>query len=144
MDGIEVTPIKIINTKGGDVLHGIKKSDKTYHGFGETYFSKVNYKSVKGWKKHTKMVSNLVVPIGEVKFIFYDDRLNSKTKGSFYEIIVSQQNYVRLTIQPGLWMAFIGLDKDLNMVANISSIEHDPEEGLVKSIDYNKIPYDFT
>ena len=38
---------KIINQSNGDVMHAIKKNSKGYIDFGEAYFSKVKYNSVK-------------------------------------------------------------------------------------------------
>ena len=38
LSDIELTPLKRVETVGGDVLHGIKSSDKSYAGFGEAYF----------------------------------------------------------------------------------------------------------
>ena len=43
-------------------MHGIKKNDTGYVGFGEVYFSYINPKAVKAWKKHNRMTLNLVVP----------------------------------------------------------------------------------
>ena len=40
------------------------------------YFSKIEYKAIKGWKQHKKMILNLIVPIEKVRFILYDDRKN--------------------------------------------------------------------
>ena len=36
--------LKIIKNDKGDILHGLKSSDSNYKGFGEAYFSKINYK----------------------------------------------------------------------------------------------------
>ena len=72
IDGVILSPQKIINTVGGNVLHVIKNQDKTFSGFGEAYFSLVNNGVVKGWKRHTKMIMNLVVPIGEIQFVYVD------------------------------------------------------------------------
>ena len=35
IDGVILSPQKIINTVGGNVLHVIKNQDKTFSGFGE-------------------------------------------------------------------------------------------------------------
>src|SRR5678810_957829 len=86
IEGLELTPLTIINTPLGSVLHGIKEGDNGYVSFGEAYFSTVNKSSVKGWKCHTKMWLNIIVPVGLIRFVFYDDMSESTTKGSLYEI----------------------------------------------------------
>lgn len=141
MDGIEITPLKIIEGADGNVMHAIKNSDAQYTQFGEAYFSTVKYQKIKGWKKHSQMVSNLIVPHGEIQFVFYDDRTDSITKGAYFTINLSQHNYQRLTVQPGLWMAFKGLDKEQNMVLNFANICHDPNESANDPVETSNIPY---
>lgn len=135
MDKVILTSLKQIYTPKGDILHGMKKSDIGFDGFGEAYFSKVNKGQIKGWKKHTKMTLNIVVISGEIEFVIYDDSTN-KLKN----LKLSLKNYQRLTIKPGLWMAFRGLD-DNCILLNIASIEHLPEEA--ESISIEKINYDW-
>lgn len=135
MDGVVLTPLKQIHNPKGDILHAMKKSDDGFDGFGEAYFSTINKNDVKGWKKHTKMTLNLVVPVGEVEFIVYDE--NTK---EFFSIILSQNNYQRLTVKPNLWMAFRGIGEN-NMLLNLASLEHDPHEAV--TTDIGKIIYEW-
>lgn len=141
--GIELTPLKIIEGEKGNVMHALKCTDVSFESFGESYFSTVVYRDVKGWKKHKRMVSNLIVPVGAVKFVFYDDRKDSSTFDSFCDVVLSVSNYQRLTVQPGIWMAFQGVSEDLNLLMNISSIPHDPLESVVSPISSNIIQYNF-
>lgn len=141
IEDLILTPLKQINHPKGDIYHGIKKSDDGFFGFGEAYFSTISKDEIKGWKKHIKMVLNLVVPVGEIEFVIYDDRKNSSTFNQFFSIKLSQKNYNRLTIPVGVWMAFRGISSETNMLLNIASIEHDPTEALVKEL--NEINYDW-
>ena len=133
MDGIILTSLKKIYHPKGEILKAITKSDSVFSEFGEAYFSVINQGDIKGWKKHTKMISNLIVVIGEIEFVFH----NEITK-EFFNIKISQNNYKRLTIKPGLLMAFRGI-KENNILFNLSNIEHDPNETI--NIDLNEIDY---
>lgn len=135
MDKVILTTLKQIYTPKGDVFHGMKKSDIGYDGFGEAYFSTVNKDQIKGWKKHTKMTLNIIVMSGEIEFVIYDDSINK-----FKNLKLSLKNYQRLTVKPGLWMAFRGLE-DNSMLLNIASIEHNPEEA--ENVSIEKINYDW-
>ena len=73
MDGVNLTPLKQIHNPKGDIFHAMKKSDVGFNGFGEAYFSTINQDDIKGWKKHTQMTINLVVPFGEIEFVVYDE-----------------------------------------------------------------------
>jgi len=128
LDGVILTPLKQIFNPKGDIFHAMKKTDSGYDGFGEAYFSTINQGTIKGWKKHTKMTLNLIVPVGKIEFVIYDEN-----KKEFYTVILSQNNYQRLTIMPNLWMAFRGIDEN-NILLNLASIEHDRTESLNKEI----------
>jgi len=132
MDGVTLTPLKQITHPKGDIFHAMKASDDGFSGFGEAYFSTVNQGEVKGWKKHTEMTLNLVVVTGEIKFVVYDDN-------SFYSVKLSKNNYQRLTVEPGLWLAFKGVSAE-NMLLNLASIEHNTNESEnvdMYGFDYN-------
>ena len=129
MDGVILTPLKQIKSPKGDIFHAMKRSDAGYDGFEEAYFSTINKEDIKGWKKHTKMTLNIIVPVGEIEFIIYDE-----DKREFESIKLSQKNYQRLTLKPNLWMAFRGIGS-YNMLLNLASIGHDPEESHNKSIE---------
>tara|TARA_B100000767_G_C19704081_1_gene509693 strand:+ start:911 stop:1354 length:444 start_codon:yes stop_codon:yes gene_type:complete len=129
INGVITTPLSIINTKGGDVFHAMKTSDQGYSGFGEAYFSTIEPKAIKGWKRHTEMVLNLVVPIGSVRFILYDDRENQDNLNQFQEVILSiADGYARLTVPPMIWVGFQGLSRQASLVLNIANMEHSSEE----------------
>lgn len=133
--GVVLTPLKQISNPKGDIYHALKSSEQSFSTFGEAYFSTVLFDDIKGWKKHTKMIMNLIVPIGAIRFVLFDDRLGSSTHNQFFEVILSQNNYCRLTVPPGVWMAFQGQKDDLNLLLNIASIEHDPEEVINASLE---------
>jgi len=128
IEGVELTPLTIIPGEFGNVLHAIKRTEDSFHGFGEAYFSTANKGAIKAWKRHHKMTLNLVIPCGEIKFALYDDRPGSPTYGEINEFTLSLQNYQRLTVSPMIWLGFKGLGDGLNMLMNVSNIPHDPDE----------------
>jgi dTDP-4-dehydrorhamnose 3,5-epimerase len=135
INGVLLTQLKIIDTPGGDVLHGMKLDDPGYSGFGEAYLSTVEKGVVKGWKRHRQMTLNLVVPVGSIRFVIYDNRGGSPTCEKFQEVTLSKCNYKRLTIPPMVWIAFQGVGDVENMLLNIASIRHEPNEADRKSLE---------
>lgn len=129
-----ITNQKIINVSEGNVLHAVKSSDVGYLGFGEAYFSIINNGAIKAWKRHRKMTLNLIVPLGKVRFVLYDNRNSLNTQ--FQEVIISKKNYCRLTIPPMIWVGFQGLYENESLILNIADIEHDANEVDKKSIDH--------
>ena len=135
INGVMINSLSTIKHNDGNIRHIIKKGDIGYIDFGEAYFSNINKNSVKAWKKHKQMTSNLVVPSGYVRFVMYDDRLDSSTKGIFDEVILSEENYNRLTIPPDIWFGFQSIKPITSTILNIASIRHNPDEIVRKGIE---------
>ena len=87
------------------------------------------------------MTLNLIVPLGEVTFIIYDNRQDSKSRGNFLRVDLSPFNYRRLTVPPELWMAFKGKNNNTNLILNIADMEHDPDE--IERLDLDQFDYDW-
>ena len=136
VENIIITPLRRIPTEGGDVLHGCKKSDEGFVGFGEVYFSMIAKHKVKAWKRHINMTLNLVAPIGQIGFVFVDVR------GIRRVVCIGESNYVRITVPPGIWFGFIGLSQKHSVLMNLADIEHDPQE--IERLDWKEIAFDWS
>lgn len=135
MDGVFFHLQKRIEHPNGDIFHGLKCSETSFKGFGEVYFSQVHQNRIKAWKKHKRMTLNLIVPIGQVLFVFYDDRVGSKNRKSSFSYVIGEENYGRLTVAPGIWFGFMGLGEGINLILNLADLEHDPLEVERKAIE---------
>ncbi len=130
LDEILITPLSRISVKGGDVFHALKSHDIGYQGFGEAYFSSINFGTIKAWKRHKKMIMNLIVPVGNVRFVFTD------LSGNFMSHEIGEHHYARITVPPNIWFGFKGLDSKVSsLVLNVSSIPHDPDEVERNDVD---------
>jgi dTDP-4-dehydrorhamnose 3,5-epimerase len=134
---IKITNLDRIAVRGGagDVLHCMKKTDPGFIEFGEAYFSLIEYKAIKAWKKHLKMTLNLVVPVGQTKFVFFDKEGNTR------EEFIGSDRYLRLTVPPGIWFGFQGMSKSTSLILNIASMEHDPLEVERKDLEEINYPW---
>ena len=131
-----LTPLRRIAHALGDIQHALKATDAGFAGFGEAYFTRVLPGAVKGWKRHSRMQLNLVVPCGAVRFYVRDDsgRRFSFLLGDEPGAVPGTQ-YGRLTVPPGWWVAFEGVGTQLNQVLNLASIAHDPQEAVNVALD---------
>ena len=120
-------------TDNGEVLQALKSEESGYQGFGEVYFSWINRGSIKAWKMHSKMILNLIVPIGQVKFVFFIE--NGNDDREFRVIEIGENNYQRLTVPAGIWFGFKGFGKTNSLVCNISNILHSESEVSRKHVD---------
>ena len=141
--GVLITPLREIDTPGGNVFHAIKATDAGYRGFGEAYFSTLQPGKIKPWKRHNRMTLNLVVHIGMIRFVLYDERSDSPSNKAFAEIVLGNPgHYARLTVPPGIWMAFQGVAEQTSWLLNVADLQHDPDEADRLSLD--EIPYDWS
>ena len=141
IDGVVITPLKQILDERGKIMHMMSSKSKVFKQFGEIYFSCIYPDVIKGWHIHKKMILNYAVPHGNIKFVLYDDRDKSSTKGEVQEIFLGPDNYCLVTVPPMIWNGFKGIGNEMAIVANCSSISHDPDE--IERLDPfdSKIPY---
>lgn len=133
--GAVVTPLRRITNPKGDVYHGLKSGEASFKGFGEAYFSTVLFGITKGWKQHRVMTLNLVVPAGTIEFHMRSD------DGRFADSVrLGDERYARLTVPPGVWIAFSGIGEGLNLLLNVASIPHDPDEAVNVPLEQFSIP----
>lgn len=136
-----VTALKTFDKGNGLVMHGMKASESTYAGFGEAYFSTIDFNQFSGWKLHRKMMLNIVVPKGQIRFAV----LESGRCSSLHQIeplmntVIGEKNFARITIPPGFWVAFKGVGLGTNILLNIANIEHNPNEATTQTNDYFKV-----
>lgn len=129
IDGVIVTPLRIIRDIRGEVRHGMRATDPHFAGFGEAYFSVVTPGMRKGWKRHRRMTMNLIPVAGTTRFEIHDDRPDSPTSGMTATIELSPEGpYACLTVPPMTWLAFEAVSDEPAIILNVADIVHDPEE----------------
>lgn len=128
IDGVIVTPLKQILDERGKIMHMMRGDSAGFQGFGEIYFSCVHPGAIKGWHIHKEMVLNYAVPHGNIKFVLYDDRATSSTRGELQEIFMGPDNYCLVTVPPMVWNGFKGIGQEMAIVANCTSIPHRADE----------------
>ena len=143
IEGVKVTSLKQIFDERGKIMHMIRADSDVFTQFGEIYFSCINTGAIKAWHLHKQMTLNYAAIHGEIKFVLYDDRPNSKTKGCIDEYFLSPENYCLITVPPMVWNGFKGIGTKDSIVANCATIPHDPLEIERKSAFDTSIPYDW-
>ena len=141
ISGVNIIEKKQITDDRGKIKHMLRNDDKNFTKFGEIYFSSVNPNKIKAWHLHKSMTLNYVAVSGSIKLVLFDDRKDSRTKGTLDEIILSDVNYFLVSIPPLIWNGFCSANKDSAILANCSDIPHDKEEIIRIPFNDKKIPY---
>ena len=141
IDGVILTPLRQFFDERGKVMHMLRSDSPVFRQFGEIYFSSIYPGVVKAWHMHQNMTLNYAVIHGEIKFVLYDDREGSKTRGVLQEIYLSPENYYLATVPPMVWNGFKGVGTQEAIVANCTTLPHNANEISRLPPDDPSIPY---
>lgn len=144
IDGVQIIPLRQTVDERGKVMHMLRADAPHFRGFGEIYFSVVNAGAIKAWHIHKTMTLNYAVPVGQIKFVLFDDRAASATRGKIQEIFLGPDCYNLVIVPPLVWNGFKGLGTGPALVANCATIPHDPAEIDRKDPFDPAIPYDWS
>ena len=143
IEDVIITPLQQFIDERGKLMHMLKVGDPAFQQFGEIYFSCVYPGAIKGWHLHKEMTLNYAVPHGYIKFVLYDERPMSSTRGEIQEIFMGPDQYVLVTVPPGVWNGFKGIGVETAIVANCATIPHSPDEIDGRDPFDPSIPYDW-
>jgi dTDP-4-dehydrorhamnose 3,5-epimerase len=141
IDGVILTPLRQIFDERGKVMHMLREDSPVFSRFGEIYFSCTHPGVVKAWHLHKEMTLNYAVIHGEIKFVLFDDRPDSTTRGEIQEFFISPENYMLVTVPPMVWNGFKSIGSTASIVANCSTLPHSADELERRSPSDSSIPY---
>ncbi len=141
IEGVVITPLRQIFDERGKVMQMLREDSPVFKQFGEIYFSCTYPGAIKAWHLHRRMTLNYAVVFGELKCVLYDDRPGSSTRGAVEEYFLSPENYCLVTVPPLVWNGFKGLGSKMSIVANCSTLPHEPNEILRRPASDKEIPY---
>jgi dTDP-4-dehydrorhamnose 3,5-epimerase len=140
--GIGIVPLRIIADERGAVLHMLRRDADDFTQFGECYFSEVLPGAIKAWKKHHKQTQNFAVPVGRIRLVVFDDRDGSDTRGKLAAVELGRPDqYLRVTIPPGLWYGFTCISDGTALLANCADHPHDKAESELLDVNSDYISY---
>jgi len=144
IEGVTITPLQQIVDDRGAVLHMLRNDSEDFTGFGECYFSEIFTGAVKAWKLHEKQTQLLSVPVGKVRFVLYDDRAGSPSKGEAEIVELGRpDDYSRIRIPPGIWYGFTCISDTNALIVNCADLPFDQSERRSRPPKDPEIPYEW-
>ena len=80
IEGIKITPLKIIKDHRGSVMHMLRNDNEVFEKFGEIYFSTIFENKIKAWHLHKEATLNYACVLERLN-LFY---LMKKNKQNFW------------------------------------------------------------
>ncbi len=143
IEGIKISPLKIISDNRGSVMHMLRNDSKVFEKFGEIYFSTIFKEKIKAWHLHKEATLNYACVYGKVKLALFDERKTSKTFGTYQELILSPDNYFLITIPPNIWNGFKGISEGHSIIANCLNLPHNEKEMVRCDIKDKRFDYEW-
>jgi dTDP-4-dehydrorhamnose 3,5-epimerase len=143
IDGVKITPLRQIPDERGKIMHMLRCNDPHFEKFGEIYFSFAYPGVIKGWHEHTRQTQNYAIIQGMIKLILYDNRKDSKTYRELMEIFTGEENYQLITIPTGVINGYKTIGVKTAIVANCSTLPHEPNEMVRYDPLGNDVPYNW-
>lgn len=146
ISGVEMETLAILPTDGGPVLKMLFPASviqpQPPGTYGEIYFSVVEPKKIKAWKRHMRQTQFFAVPCGMIKIALFDGRPDSPTNSMLFTTFLGLPDHYRLLrIPPGIWYGFANEGNSQAIICNCADLPHDPQEGEKLPFDTEKIPY---
>ncbi len=143
IDGVVVKSLKKIPDERGTIMHMLRADDSLFREFGEVYFKRAIPGAINGWHIHRVMTVNYAVPIGMIKLVMFDMREGSQTRGILTEDFIGEDNYVLVSIPPGVANGYKAYETKDALVVNCATHVHTPDEMIRIDPFSPDIPYDW-
>ena len=144
IEGVTTVALRELADEHGAVLHMLRSDAPDFTQFGECYFSEVLPGAIKAWKVHREQTQNFAVPVGRIRLVIYDDRVDTGTRGNIQiQELGRPDAYSRVQIPPGLWYGFACIGSTPALLVNCADLPHDLAESERKSAFDPSIPYDW-
>jgi dTDP-4-dehydrorhamnose 3,5-epimerase len=100
---------------------------------------------IKGWILHETYDDRLFLAAGTVKWVLYDDRPESPTRGLVSELYFDQHHRSLLRIPRGVWHAVQNVGREDSRMVNFPTAPYDYEnpDKTRLPLDTESIPYSF-
>lgn len=145
ISGVEVKQLKFIPDERGMLMEILRADDPLFEDFGQVYLSTVYPGVVKGWHCHHVQTDFICVVKGMLKFVLYDDRPGSSTRGEVLELFAGEQNPVLIKVPPYVWHGMKGVGAEpaymLNCPTRVYNYQQ-PDE-YRRSPEDPAVPYDW-
>jgi dTDP-4-dehydrorhamnose 3,5-epimerase len=141
IEGVLVVPLRKIPDERGTIMHMLRCDAPHFEKFGEIYFATAYPGVIKAWHLHSRQTQNYVVVSGMAKIVLYDGRPASASHGALQEIFIGEDNYVLVTIPPGIYSGWKCIGTKPALLANCATEPHDPTEMTRLDPFSPEIPY---
>jgi len=146
IEGVKTRKLKVIPDERGYLMEILRSDDEMFRKFGQVYVTVAYPGVVKAWHYHKEQVDTFTILSGMGKFVLFDRRRKSPTKGEINEFYVGDKNPMLIQIPIGVCHGFKAIGTEpaiaLNLPDQVYNYEA-PDEMRIDPYD-ESIPYDWS
>lgn len=145
IEGVRTKKLICHPDERGRLWEILRADDDIFDRFGQVYVTTAHPGVVKAWHAHKIQTDFFTVLAGMAKFVLYDMRDGSPTKGELAEFILGRDNLQLVTIPPGVYHGFkcLGTEEVLALNCPTEPYRHDDPDEQRLPADTDLIPYDW-
>lgn len=142
IDGLQSRALDVRSDPRGDLFKLLTRDSPEFRGFSEAYVSKVAPHSIKAWRLHKEVTSNLVLICGEALMVCKKIKGEGEMTQETEQFELDDRNPTLITVPPGVWYGFKAGSTGGVFVNLIDSL-HDDEEVLRQSSNSALLGFDW-
>jgi dTDP-4-dehydrorhamnose 3,5-epimerase len=145
IQGVHFKKLQPIPDERGMVMEILRSDEGLFSRFGQVYLSTIYPGVIKGWHFHKVQTDCIAIVKGMVKFVLYDDRPGSATRGELVELFIGEQNPMLVVVPPGVVHGMKGVGPEPAYMINCPTEPYNakqPDE-FRRPPDDPSIPYDW-
>jgi dTDP-4-dehydrorhamnose 3,5-epimerase len=124
----------------------LRSDDEIFQRFGQVYITTAYPGIVKAWHAHRKQTDFFTVICGMAKYVLYDMREDSPTRGELDVYYLGRDHLRLITIPPGVYHGFkcVGDQEVIALNCPTEAYNHDDPDELRLPPDSGEIPYNWS
>lgn len=145
IEGVRTKKLRVIPDERGYLMEILRSDDDIFTSFGQAYITVAYPGVVKAWHYHKEQTDSFTIVSGMAKFVLYDARQKSSTKGEVNEFFIGDRRPILVQIPKGVYHGFKAIGSQPAIALNIPDRVYDyksPDEMRADPHD-STIPYDW-
>ncbi len=146
IEGVRTKELVCRPDERGRLWEILRADDDIFQQFGQVYVTTAYPGIVKAWHAHEHQTDFFTVLSGMAKFVLYDMRADSATRGQVQEFFLGRDHLKLITIPPGVYHGFkcVGDREVVALNCPTRPYDHDRPDELRLPPDSDEIPYDWS
>lgn len=145
IEGVKTKKLRVIPDERGRLMEILRSDDEMFSRFGQVYMTTTYPQVVKAWHYHKEQDDNIVVAVGMLKLVLFDDRKGSPTRGQVNEFFIGEHNPMLVHVPADVYHGWKCISQTEALVINTTTRPYDHEDPDEYRLpwDTDQVPYDW-